>query len=63
MASSYETRLDSYLPDELLCEAYAELGLTTLYDWQAQCLCLPGVLEGRNLVSTMLSECYNTKLA
>ncbi|GAB4817305.1 hypothetical protein N2152v2_004351 [Parachlorella kessleri] len=50
LASSYDTRLESYLPDELLCEAYSELGLTTLYDWQAQCLCLPGVLEGRNLV-------------
>ncbi|CAK0869517.1 unnamed protein product [Prorocentrum cordatum] len=31
-------------------DAYAERGITSLYEWQAQCLAVPGVTDGRNLV-------------
>lgn len=43
-------QLDAYLPPEVSA-VFREVGVTgTLYDWQAECLCQPGVLKGRNLV-------------
>ncbi|CAD7699534.1 unnamed protein product [Ostreobium quekettii] len=43
-------RLEAYLP-EVLCSAFRQSGINKdLYDWQAECLCRPGVLDGKNLV-------------
>ncbi|GMH38125.1 hypothetical protein BSKO_06009 [Bryopsis sp. KO-2023] len=42
--------LSAYLPEEC-CHAFANAGVPMkLYDWQAECLCRPGVLQGKNLV-------------
>eukprot|EP00798_Chlamydomonas_sp_ICE-L_P002966 gene2966-12974_t len=43
-------QLESYLPKEI-CQVYRSNGMThDLYEWQGDCLCQPGVLQGRNLV-------------
>lgn len=37
------------LPEDIV-KAYAARGIRSLYEWQAECLALPGVADGRNLV-------------
>lgn len=42
--------LKAYLPQSVV-EAYKSCGMDKqLYPWQAECLCRPGVIQGRNLV-------------
>eukprot|EP00929_Paragymnodinium_shiwhaense_P102803 TRINITY_DN66034_c0_g1_i2.p1 TRINITY_DN66034_c0_g1~~TRINITY_DN66034_c0_g1_i2.p1 ORF type:complete len:2071 (-),score=351.10 TRINITY_DN66034_c0_g1_i2:81-6293(-) len=33
-----------------IAQGYAERGISSLYDWQADCLATPGVADGKNLV-------------
>ena len=35
---------------ELVLKQYAQRGITSIYEWQAECLMKPGVLQGGNLV-------------
>lgn len=44
------THLEAYLPVQI-CESLRSAGAPgVLYAWQAECLCRPGVLQGRSLV-------------
>jgi len=47
MSSFDLSRLD--LPQAVV-EAYRTRGIKSLYNWQAECLTTPGVMEGQNLV-------------
>jgi DNA polymerase theta len=43
-------QLAAYLPPDVV-DVFHQAGVTgNLYPWQAECLCQPGVLKGRNLV-------------
>jgi hypothetical protein len=42
--------LRNFIGDDRIVGRFAEAGVKLLYDWQADCLRTPGVLDGRNLV-------------
>ncbi|VDM30487.1 unnamed protein product [Hydatigera taeniaeformis] len=48
---NFELSDDTIFLPRSICDKYAEIGITSVFPWQAACLKLPGVLEGtRNLV-------------
>ena len=54
---------DWHIP-QCIVDAYAEAGLTSLYDWQVDCLSLPGVLEGSsNIVYSASTSAGKTLVA
>ncbi|CDS39524.1 DNA polymerase theta [Echinococcus multilocularis] len=47
----FELSSESLFLPRSICDKYAEIGITSVFPWQAACLKLPGVLDGtRNLV-------------
>ena len=50
------------IPD-LILERYAKRGITTMYKWQAECLMLPGILQGGNLVFSAPTSAGKTFIA
>ena len=50
------------IPD-LVLEQYAKRGITSMYKWQAECLMLPGILEGGNLVFSAPTSAGKTFIA
>ena len=50
------------LPEKVL-EQYSARGITTMFQWQAECLMLPGVLTGRNLVYSAPTSAGKTLIA
>ena len=50
------------IPD-LVLEQYAQRGITSMYKWQAECLMLPGVLQGGNLVFSAPTSAGKTFIA
>lgn len=50
------------LPEKVL-EQYAKRGITSMFEWQAQCLMLPGVLLGWNLVYSAPTSAGKTLIA
>lgn len=50
------------LPEKVL-ERYAGRGITSMFEWQAECLMLPGILSGRNLVYSAPTSAGKTLIA
>ena len=50
------------LPDKVL-EQYSSRGITSMFEWQAECLMLPGILSGRNLVCSAPTSAGKTLIA
>ena len=50
------------LPDKVL-EQYSERGITSMFEWQAECLMLPGILSGRNIVFSAPTSAGKTLIA
>ena len=50
------------LPDQVL-EQYSSRGITSMFEWQAECLTLPGILSGRNLVYSAPTSAGKTLIA
>ena len=50
------------LPDKVL-EQYASRGITSMFEWQAECLMLPEILTGRNLVYSAPTSAGKTLIA
>ena len=50
------------LPEKVL-ERYARRGITSMFEWQAECLMLPGILSGRNLVYSAPTSAGKTLIA
>ena len=50
------------LPEKVL-EKYSARGITSMFKWQAECLMLPGVLTGRNLVYSAPTSAGKTLIA
>ncbi len=50
------------LPDKVL-EQYSSRGISSMFEWQAECLMLPGILSGRNLVYSAPTSAGKTLIA
>lgn len=50
------------LPDKIV-ERYSSQGVTQMFEWQAECISLPGVLSGRNLVYSAPTSAGKTLIA
>lgn len=50
------------LPEKVL-ENYSARGITSMFEWQAECLMLPGILTGRNLVYSAPTSAGKTLIA
>lgn len=50
------------IPDKVL-EQYSSRGITSMFEWQAECLTLPGILSGRNLVYSAPTSAGKTLIA
>eukprot|EP01135_Chromosphaera_perkinsii_P001991 Nk52_evm38s215 gene=Nk52_evmTU38s215 len=50
------------VPESVACEYY-DLGIRSLYEWQRECLELPGVCEGKNLIYSAPTSAGKTMVA
>ena len=55
--------LSSWGIPEAVLEKYTSRGITSMFEWQAECLMLPGVLTGRNLVYSAPTSAGKTLVA
>ena len=56
-------RLSHWGIPQLVLEQYSKRGIVSMYQWQADCLMLPGVLQGRNLVFSAPTSAGKTFIA
>ena len=58
-----ELKLSQWGIPQPVLEQYVKRGITEMYQWQAECLKLPGVLQGRNLVFSAPTSAGKTFVA
>ena len=61
--SKCNLQLSSWRLPEKVMEQYAKRGITSMFEWQAECLMLPGVLSGGNLVYSAPTSAGKTLIA
>ena len=61
--SKCNLQLSSWGLPEKVMEQYAKRGITSMFEWQAECLMLPGVLSGGNLVYSAPTSAGKTLIA
>ena len=61
--SKCNLQLSSWGLPEKVMEQYAKRGITSMFEWQAECLMLPGVLSGGNLVYSAPTSAGKTLVA
>ncbi|XP_039301076.1 DNA polymerase theta [Nilaparvata lugens] len=63
LSTQEKLKLESWGLPKLILQKYIEKGITTMFPWQVECLCLPNVLHGGNLVYSAPTSAGKTLVA
>ena len=63
LSTQAKLQLSSWGLPEIILKNYNDNGITTMFQWQVDCLSLPGVLEGHNLVYSAPTSAGKTLVA